>query len=114
MPHIARPKASQDSFLANAAKILDTAVQTGSPGEDWTFLFTQEGQLQMIAGSDWPLESLAATRGAATGYRLHSARADQPARVEGLQGGRRCRLEADDRSREILRALAAPPLYLLR
>jgi hypothetical protein len=84
-----------DTFLANAEEILRTAE--GRRGEgmdepDFTFLVGPRGEIQMIAGSDWPLESLQRERGAAVVYRV--GRGGGRTWVEGRSLWRTCRLES--------------------
>ncbi len=84
-----------DTFLANAEKILDTAeAATRWPGEasELTFLVGYHGHIEIIAQTDWPLESLCRERGAAAGYRL--VRRGGRVTVEGRSLARSCRLES--------------------
>ena len=82
-------------FLDNAESILRTAesVRAGGPVEpDWTILFAAEGGIQMLAGNDWPLESLQAHYGAQMVYRVRQQ--ESFVRVEGRAGSRACLLES--------------------
>ena len=54
-------------------------------------LIGHDGEIQMCADSDWPLDSLMLDRGARTGYRVSPRRGS--VRVEGREGLRRCLLE---------------------
>lgn len=82
-------------FLDNAERILDIAesIQTaGHCPSDWTILVDPRGGVQMVAGNDWPLESLRAERGAGMAYRVSRQRG--AIRVEGRAGARTCLFEA--------------------
>jgi hypothetical protein len=72
-----------------AERILDTARHT--PG-DWTVVITREGQMQMIAASDWPLESLLTERGGAMAFRVTHGFGGIT--VDGRSWMDRCRLES--------------------
>lgn len=80
--------------MENARKIMDTAADAADAGicpADWTIFFGPEGGLEMIAGSDAPLDSLTWSRGARMAWQVRHL--DGSVRVEGLAGGQRCRLE---------------------
>jgi hypothetical protein len=84
--------------LANQAQdLLDAALAAlergGSCAEMtvMTVLIGDDGQIQMCADSDWPLDSLMLDRGARTAYRVSPRRGS--VRVEGREGLRRCVLE---------------------
>ena len=81
--------------LANQAQnLLDTALAALARGEscqEMTVLIGRDGEIQLCAGSDWPLDSLMLDRGARTGYRVSPRRGS--VRVEGREGLRRCVLE---------------------
>jgi hypothetical protein len=65
-----------------------------------------------MAESDWPLDTLAAERGARAAYRItHGA---GQVRVEGRQGARTCVLEAETANGAARRLLAGPALYQLQ
>ena len=53
-----------------------------------TILIGQDNGIHMIAGSDWPLDSLALDRGAKTAYRITGLHGS--IRVEGREGPRHC------------------------
>jgi hypothetical protein len=77
------------TLASMAERLLDTARQT--PG-DWTVIITRAGQTQMLAASDWPLESLLAERSGAMAFRVtHGPNAIT---VEGRSLVSRCRLES--------------------
>ena len=82
-------------FLDNAESILQTAesVREGGPIEaDWTILFIPEEGIRMVAGNDWPLESLQAHYGAQMVYRVQQQ--ESIVKVEGRAGSRACLLES--------------------
>ena len=58
-----------------------------------TILIGTDGGIQMIANSDWPLDSLALERGAKSAYRV-SERGGR-VRVEAREGYSRCVLESN-------------------
>ena len=82
-------------FLDNAESILATAesVRDGGAVEtDWTILYVPEEGIRMLAGNDWPLESLQAHYGAQMVYRIQQQ--ESMVRVEGRAGSRACLLES--------------------
>ena len=79
-----------ETLARYAERILETARLT--PGTDWTLLITFEGQTQMLAANDWPLESLLAERSAAMAFRV--THRSTVITVEGRSRADRCRLEA--------------------
>ncbi|MDX2151502.1 MAG: hypothetical protein SFV54_12265 [Bryobacteraceae bacterium] len=78
-------------FRANAAKILETAERVGEPTE-MAILVGAGGGLHIVAGSDWPLESLQREHGAAMAYKV--TKAGGRVQVEGREGVRSCRFES--------------------
>ena len=56
-----------------------------------TILVGRECGLRIIAGSDWPLDSLGRVHGAEMAYRL--SRSNSGIQLEGKTQGRRCVLE---------------------
>ena len=81
-------------LIENARKIMDTAVdaeRTGVDPSDWTIFFGPDGGLQMIAGSDTPLDSLAWSRGARMAWQVRHLGGG--VRVEGLAARERCQFE---------------------
>ena len=63
-----------DSFLANAARILEAAEGCARANQvpgDWSILVGTQGEIEMIAGTDWSLEALRLDRGAAMGFRVN-------------------------------------------
>ena len=100
----------RDLFLDHAAGILETAASTPSQ-EDWTILVGTDGQLQMIAASDWPLDSLARERGARMAFRVtHS---EDTVRVDGRQGLRSCAFSSEPCNAAMQRLLNGPALFRL-
>src|SRR5689334_2839887 len=73
--------------ILNAA---ESAVASGHTPSDMTILITPEG-IRMIAGSDWPLESLQLHHGAEMAYRVSQSAIN--VRVEGRAGSRTCLFE---------------------
>ena len=67
------------------------ALNRGENCQEITILIGRDGEIQMCADSDWPLDSLMLDRGARTGYRVSPRRGS--VRVEGREGSRRCVLE---------------------
>jgi len=102
-------------FVNDAMHLLEAAEQAkhaGNPASDLTILISQQGGIHMIAGSDWPLDSLQSHHGSRTAYRVseHASKI----RVEGREAGRTCVFETEppERAARILlgqmpRALAA-------
>jgi hypothetical protein len=73
---------------------MDTAVDVERGGiepSDWTIFIGPEGGLEMIAGLDNPLDSLAWCRGARMAWQVKHLGGG--VRVEGLAAHERCRLE---------------------
>ena len=69
------------------------SVRDGGPVEpDWTILYLPEEGIRMLAGNDWPLESLQAHYGAQIVYRVQQQ--ESMVRVEGRAGSRACLLES--------------------
>lgn len=83
-----------DRFLADAANILQTGLNvlaSGRQPSDLVILTGVDGQNQLLAECDWPLETIRIERGAHCAYRISSHLGTVV--VEGAQQGRRCRLE---------------------
>ena len=113
-------------FLDNAERILSTAesVRVGGPVEsDWTILYVPEEGIRMLAGNDWPLESLQAHYGAQMVYRIQQQ--ESMVKVEGRAGSRACLLESakpngvarrllpERRQYQLITADSAPPIRAL-
>ena len=77
-------------FAAQAEEIFRAAESAGSPS-DLTILLGDEG-IRLIAGSDWPLDSLLWHHGAKTVYRVTEQRGQ--IRVEGREGAAHCLIES--------------------
>jgi len=78
-----------------ARSILDAAESASRNGQacsEMTILIGPEGNIRMVADSDWPLESLARHHGAQSAYRVSEETGR--IRVEGRDGMRRCVLES--------------------
>jgi len=87
-------------FVNNAVELLSAAENVSRSGQttsDMTILISPEGRIQMMADSDWPLDSLQAYHGASTAYRV--TRQDDKIRIDGREGGRTCRFESDEPQR---------------
>jgi len=100
----------RDPFLHDAAAILEAAGQSTTP-TPYTLLIQPTGQLHMIAGSDWPLDRLAAEQGAQRAYRVSES--PDGVSVDGCQGDRTCRLTSQPPALTARRLLSAPALYQL-
>ena len=106
-------KSSVRQFLEDARNILEAAeAVSASAGAltDFTILISAEGSIEMLAGSDWPLERLLQERGARTVYRISEQRGKVT--LEGRCGRQSCRLEAvtpAETARRLLAATAGPP-----
>jgi hypothetical protein len=84
-----------DLFLDHAREILEAAESAARRGEacsPMTILVGRENGIHMIAGSDWPLESLTRHHGAEVGYRVTKRRGT--VQVEGRTGSRSCLLQS--------------------
>jgi len=83
-----------NGLIDNARKILDTAMdaeRNGVEPTDWTIFIGPEGGLEMIAGTDTPLDSLTWSRGARMAWQVkHQAGG---VRVEGRAAHERCQFE---------------------
>jgi hypothetical protein len=103
-----------NALLDNANRLLETAADccaAGMDSSDWTIYFGPQGGLQMVAGADQSLESLAWTRGALSAW--HVIRSHDKVRVEGRHGHQRCLLEAPAPQRHLRQLLSDVRLYEL-
>ena len=75
----------------------ESAYRSGQSVSDTIVLIGPDGAIEMLAGSDWPLDRLAAERGAERAYRVGEA--GGKVRVEARWGSRMCRLESESPSR---------------
>jgi hypothetical protein len=101
-------KSSVRQFLEDARNILEAAeAVSASAGAltEFTILISAEGSIEMLAGSDWPLERLLQERGARTVYRVSEQRGKVT--LEGRCGRQSCRLEAVTPAETARRLLAA-------
>jgi hypothetical protein len=100
-------------FLDDAQRIFEAAQTVSAAGQavtEFTVLIGQEGGIQVVADSDWPLERLRAERGAWSAYRV----AERHGRlsVEGSRGHQVCRLESESPRQTARRLLNATPAPL--
>jgi hypothetical protein len=101
-------------LIENARKIMDTAVdaeRTGMEPSDWTIFFGPDGGLQMIAGIDTPLDSLAWSRGARMAWQVRHLGGG--VRVEGLAARERCQFEIKSPRHTAAMLLGAAGMYQL-
>lgn len=101
-------------FLDNAARIFEaaeSALESGNEPSDIAILIDPEGGIHMVAGSDWPLDSLQAHHGAQMAYRV--SRQEQTVRVQGRAGWQTCSFETAKPDRVAHHLLAAIPQYQL-
>ena len=75
----------------------ESAYRSGQSVSDTIVLIGPDGAIEMLAGSDWPLDRLAAERGAERAYRVGEA--GGRVRVEARSGSRTCRLESESPAR---------------
>lgn len=113
-PQVLRPfrdKVFVSRFVKDAMNLLEAAEQAahaGNTASDLTILISREGGIHMIAGSDWPLDSLQFHHGARTAYRVseHASKV----RVEGREAGRTCVFETESPERAARILLGQIPL----
>ena len=86
-------------------------MRTGHELSTMTILIGQEGNVRLIAESDWPLDSLQAHHGAQMVYRI--GQRQETVRLEGREGARTCLLESEKLNRAAQRLLAAHNPYQL-
>lgn len=84
-------KPQVDAFTTRASEILKAAENAGSPSE-MTILIGHDGGIHMVAGSDWPLDSLSLHHGAKEAFRV--SQINGLAKVEGRAGTRTCIIQA--------------------
>ena len=97
-------------FLDNAARVFEaaeSASQAGTPPSDMTIVIGEEGGISLMAGSDWPLDSLQIETGAQMVYRVRQQ--DGRVLVEGRAGARTCSFAAEQ-PKVVARRLLADPL----
>lgn len=93
---------------------MDTAVdaeRTGIDPSDWTIFIGPDGGLEMIAGVENPLDSLAWSRGARMAWQVKHP--DGGVRVEGLAARERCRLESESPRQTARMLLGTTGMYQL-
>jgi hypothetical protein len=86
----------------------EAACRSGQCLSDTTVLIGPDGAIQMLAGSDWPLERLAAERGAERAYRVGET--GGRVRLDARSGSRTCRLESQSSSRMARELLGFSPI----
>lgn len=84
-------------FIQHMEQLLAAAEAAGT-GSEMTVLIGRDNGINLIADSDWPLDSLALERGARCAYRV-SPGSNGTVRVEGREGSRRCVMEAESPAR---------------
>ncbi len=87
-------------MIEHAQEILATAEAAASHGETcspMTILIGQDGAIQLMVDSDWPLDSLALHHGARSAFRVSTQRG--VFKVEGREGARACVLESSTPAR---------------
>lgn len=101
-------------FEENAARIFDAAQDAAGAGltpSEMSILIRRDGGIHMVAGTDWPLESLQAHHGAQMAYRV--SQQGGTVRVTGRAGSRTCLFEAAKPNRVARQLLGAPVAYTL-
>lgn len=99
-------------FEENAARIFDAAQDAASAGlipSDMSILIRHDGAIHMVAGNDWPLESLRAHHGAQMAYRV--SQQGGAVRVMGRAGSRTCLFEAEKPDWVARHLLGTPATY---
>lgn len=100
-------------FWENAHKLLETALHgasSGAPaGDGLTVLIGAEGGIHILAHNDWPLDRLAAERGARQAYRVHQSRGRLI--VDGVGDGNSCHLETKHPGTAAKTLLRDQPVY---
>lgn len=102
-------------FWDNAARIMEAAVAAVGAGfatsETMTVLIGREGGMHLLPNNDWPLDRLAAERGARMAYRV--SQSDDKVTVDGLHGLSKCLLEAEKPEAAAKELLRDRPQYLI-
>jgi hypothetical protein len=97
-------------FFDDAYSIFEAAESASRSGQrvsDTTVLIGPDGAIQMLAGSDWPLDRLLAERGARQAYRV--VEAGGRVRLEARSGSLTCRLESQTTRRAAWELLGFSP-----
>ncbi len=88
------------------------AASTGfATSESMTVLIGREGGMHLLPNNDWPLDRLAAERGARMAYRV--SQTDGKVAVSGLHGLAKCLLETEKPEAAAKQLLRDRPQYLL-
>ncbi|MBL8175084.1 MAG: hypothetical protein JNK48_10465 [Bryobacterales bacterium] len=102
-------------FWDNAARIMEAAVAAAGTGyavsQSMTVLIGREGGMHILPNNDWPLDRIAAERGARMAYRV--SQTDDKVTVDGLHGLSKCLLEAEKPESAAKALLRDRPRYLL-
>lgn len=99
-------------FLDNAQRIFQTAEEAALAGlqpSEMTIFIGPEGGIQMIAGTEWSLESLAWARGAQMAYRV--SQQNHTVTVVGRAGSETCLFRAETPNGAARRLLSNQALY---
>jgi len=107
-----RGAVEHDTFLTNAASLLETAEAALAAGEaisDMNVVIGWDGGIRMVADCDWPLPALEAQHGARMAFRV--SQRDRKVTVEGKAGARTCLFGAAKPERAASLRLAIPPVY---
>jgi hypothetical protein len=98
-------------FLDDARAIFEAAESASLSGQavsDFTMLIGQDGAIQMLAASDWPLDRLLAERGARAAYRVGES--NGRVLVEARSGSQTCKLESESPRAVARRILGLNPI----
>ena len=101
-------------FWDNAQKLLHAAVDAATAGghtESMTVVVGIEGGIHLLSNNDWPLDRVAADRGAAMVYRVTNARGSID--VVGQNGPDRCHLTTQAPAKLFESILRDHPRYLI-
>ena len=100
-------------FIENAREIFEAAENSAAAGHqsaEYTILLgSSQGGIHMIANSDWSLGALQQAHGAAQAYRV--SQLNGRVTVDGRDGQRVCRLEAQPALRTAQFLLNAAPAW---
>lgn len=100
-------------FIENAREIFEAAENSAAAGwasAEYTILMgAPRGGIHMIANSDWSLSALQQEHGAQAAYRV--SQANGRVIVDGREGQRSCRMEADSVNRTAQFLLNAVPAW---
>ncbi len=99
-------------FEDNAAKIFDAAenaCREGLTPSEMSILISPQGGIHIVAGNEWPLDSLQTHHGAQMAYRV--TQHGGTVRVMGRAGSRTCLFEAAKPNGVARHLLGAPAVY---